>query len=133
MVLLSKWRSLSAVLLQQSYGQSGFSQGDPRHRNIQATRIFLDSILRPYIKVSSDNDERQRKLEDLLKRAARFGYLLFSQPSYWKFDWEDDQNTATERLVVFPGLLQITDDDGKPLKKPRSLEEKEAIEVASFL
>ena len=132
MVLLSKWRRISAVLLQQTYGQSGFSDGDPRKRSIQEARVFLDSILRPYVKVSSDNDERLRKLEDLLKRVARFGYLLFSQPSYWKFDWEDDRNAPTERLVIFPGLLQVTDDDGRPLKKPRSLEEKEVIEFTGL-
>ena len=132
MVLFSKWRSLSAVLLQQTYGQSVIAQNDPRHRNIQEARLYLDSILQPYIKVSPGNDERQRKLEDLLKRVARFGYLLFSQPSYWKFEWEDGGNTTVERLVIFPGLLQVTGDDGKPLKRPRLLEDKEVMEVKNF-
>ena len=131
-MLLSKWRSLSAVLLQQTYGQSAIAQSDPRHHKIEEARLFLDLVLQPYIKVLPDNDERQRKLEDLLKRVARFGYLLFSQPSDWKFEWEDDQNATIERLVVFPGLLQVTDDDGKPLKRPRLLEEKEVMAIKNL-
>ena len=133
MVLLSKWRSISAFLLRRIYGQNVFSQTDPRLRNILEARLSLDLVIHPYAKVSSGNDERLRKLEDLFKRAARFGYLLFSQPSCWEFDWKDAQDAAAERLIIFPALLQVADDEGKPLQKPRVLEKQEAIEITGGL
>ncbi len=129
MALLSRWRRISSILLQKTYGESAFSQSDPRLRNIRNAQRSLDSILRPYAKESSDNDERLRKLEDLLKRAGRFGFLLFSQPSQWEFNWEKAQDTARNRLTIFPALLQVGDDDGKQLERPRVLEEQETVEV----
>lgn len=131
MVLLSRWRRISSVLLQEIYGQSAFPQSDPRLRNIHDARRSLDVILRPYAK--ADNDERLRKLEDLLRRGARFGYLLFSQPSLWKFEWENARGAAKKGFTVFPALLQVTDDDGKSLERPRILEEQEVVEVAQGL
>jgi hypothetical protein len=133
MVLLSRWRTISGVLLPKTYGQSTLSQNDPRLRNIIDARRSLDSILRPYAKEPSDNDERLRKLEDLLKRAARFGYLIFSQPSQWEFRWDNDQGAARKDLTIFPALLQVADEDGNPLQKPRVLEEQEVVEVVQCL
>lgn len=129
MVLLSRWRRISGALLPKIYGQSAFSQSDPRLRNIIDARRSLDSIFRPYAKEPFDNDERLRKLEDLLKRAARFGYLLFSQPSQWEFKWDNAQGAARKSLNIFPALLQVADEDGKPLQKPRVLEEQEVVEI----
>lgn len=133
MVLLSRWRTISGVLLSKTYGQSTFPQNDPRLRNILDAQQSLDSILRPYAKEPFDDDERLRKLEDLLKRAARFGYLLFSQPSQWGFKWDNDQSAAEKGLIIFPALLQVADEDGKPLQKPRVLEEREVIEIVQCL
>jgi hypothetical protein len=59
-----------------------------------------------------------------MKRAARFGFLLFSQPSSFRFDWSEG---GAEPLVVFPALLQVTNDDAKPLSTPRALAPKEVV------
>ncbi len=133
MVLLSKWRTISGVLLPKIYGQSSFSRSDPRLPNIIHARRSLDSIFRPYAKEPFDDDERLRKLEDLLKRAARFGYLLFSQPSQWEFKWDNALGAARNGLTIFPALLLVADEDGIPLQKPRVLEEQEMIEVVQGL
>ena len=72
-----------------------------------------------------DDQERMRKLEEIMRRAARFGFLLFSQPSTWSFDWEAPQNAGRGALVIFPALLQVGDDEGKQRSMPRALEDQE--------
>lgn len=94
---------------------------DPRLANIGSALNLADSFLRPCAKDAGD-DERLVNLAEIMKRAARFGFLLFSQPSSFDFDWTDNGG-----LVVFPGLLQISDDNGKPLVSPRTFSQKEVV------
>ncbi|KAI4210810.1 MAG: hypothetical protein LQ351_006392 [Letrouitia transgressa] len=125
MAFLSKWRTISAALLQRSYGSGSFSSSDPRNRNINNALEALNTLLRPYADSQRDDNERERKLEEIMRRAARFGFLLFSQPSTWNFDWETPQNAGRGALVIFPALLQVGDDNGKKTPIPRALEEQE--------
>ncbi|KAL9607047.1 MAG: hypothetical protein Q9167_008001 [Letrouitia subvulpina] len=127
MAFISKWRTISAALLQRTYGSGSFSSSDPRNRNINNALEALNSLLRPYADGQHDDKERERKLEEIMRRAARFGFLLFSQPSTWNFDWETPQNAGRGALVIFPALLQIGDDTGKKSPMPRALEEQELV------
>lgn len=83
-------------------------------------------ILQPYAKTNGDQGGRVRNLEEIMKRGMRFGYTLFSHPSSWKFDW---QGTNDKQLVVFPGLLQMTNEAGGSLQQPRSLGDKETMRL----
>ena len=122
MAFLSKWRSISAFLLQKNYGQPNFSKDDARIPNISKGLETLDSVLFLYADESRDNQERLLNLEEIIKRAARFGYLLVSQPSLWKFEWDRSTGSA---LVVFPGLQQVGDDNGQKMRMPRVVGEPE--------
>ncbi|KAL9046506.1 MAG: hypothetical protein Q9214_000675 [Letrouitia sp. 1 TL-2023] len=127
MAFLSKWRTISAALLQRTYGSGSFSSSDPRNHNINNALEALNTLLRPYADGQRDDNERERKLEEIMRRAARFGFLLFSQPSTWNFDWETPQNAGRGALVIFPALLQVGDDNGKKSPMPRALEEQELV------
>lgn len=94
-----------------------FSRTDSRRRNIGNALQSLEKILYPYAENHHDNEERLNKLEEILKRGARFGFLLFSQPSLWRFDWTMEAGT----LIVFPNLLQISDESGQTVSEPRVL------------
>lgn len=115
--MLSEWRSLSAHLLKKTYDQQTFSHTDRRRHNIEKALQALDKILYPYANHNLDNDERLNKLEEILKRGARFGFLLFRQPSLWRFDWD----MAAGTMIIFPGLLQIQDENGQIIVRPRVL------------
>lgn len=131
MAFLSKWRTVTAFLLHRTYGQSTFSKNDDRGRNIAEVLQILDSILRFYATESSDEKQRLHNLEEILKRAARFGFLLFSQPSLWKFEWDEPLNSHQGSLVIFPGLLQIGDDNGQSLPRPRRVGEQEIYNAST--
>lgn len=125
MAFMSKWRTITASLLQSKYGGTAFSSYDPRNPNIAEALRSLDAILAPFALEERDSRERTQKLEEILRRGARFGFLLFSQPSTWEFDWNTPPNAGRGALAVSPALLQVGDDNGRRLPRPRIVEEQE--------
>jgi hypothetical protein len=109
--------------MQPTYGQSVLDSSDPRLESIKDASIILDSILRPFADLRMNNNERRRNVEEILKRAASFAFILFSQPSTWSFDWKEEQGVKSGNLCVFPALLQTSDETGEPVKPPRQLSE----------
>ncbi|KAI4122381.1 MAG: hypothetical protein LQ338_005854 [Usnochroma carphineum] len=125
MAFMSRWRSITASLLQSKYGQGTFSSYDPRNQNISEALHALDSILSPFEMDERSNQERVQKLEEILRRGARFGFLLFSQPSTWDFDWNTPASAGKGALAMFPAFVQVGDDNGRRLARPRVLEKQE--------
>lgn len=70
-----------------------------------------------------EDGARSRNLEEILKRSAQFAFTLFSQPTSWKFDWQNGQNVNSGSLCIFPALVQVTDENGEPLHPPRPFSE----------
>ena len=95
---------------------------DPRARKIQVLSQQLDAVLHRF--ASSSGAERQQNLTEILKRAARFGYILFSQPTDWVFDWQLPRGASPDEAVVFPALVQIGDDQGERRTVPQRLGEE---------
>jgi hypothetical protein len=120
---MSKWRVITAELLQSVYVRNPFSAVDPRSQNIKAAINVLEGILQPYADSRVDNTQRRRNLEEILKRSALFAFTLFSQPSSWKFDWQDEEVFKSGSLCVFPALVQVTDENGDSVKPPRPFSE----------
>ncbi|KAL9009328.1 MAG: hypothetical protein Q9173_005631 [Seirophora scorigena] len=141
MPFMSRWRALTASLLQSKYGdKTTFTSYDARNPNVTAALHALDAILSPFASSSSSEQqqdggggsgqERRQKLEEILRRAARFGFLLFAQQSTWDFDWTPplQQQHAAGRggaLAVAPALVQVGDEAGRRLQRPRVVEEQE--------
>ncbi|KAL5386403.1 hypothetical protein DPSP01_004129 [Paraphaeosphaeria sporulosa] len=122
-LLYTKWRALTAELLQPTHVRNPFSGTDGRIRNIQAAATLLDSVLRPFADSRMDDGARSRNLEEMLKRSAQFAFTLFSQPSAWDFDWQDEQSVKSGSLCIFPALVQVADENGEPLHPPRPFSE----------
>lgn len=120
---LSKWRTLTAELMQTTYGRNAFSANDSRNQNILRAVEVLDTVLHPYADARMDNNERRRNLEEILKRAASFAFMLFSQPSSWKLEWENPHGLEPNTLVIFPALVQVVDEMGRSLSPPRAFSE----------
>lgn len=118
---LSKWRQITAALSGNAFTQE-LPKDDSRMANIARALSLADTFLRPCAK-DVDHEKRLVNLEAIMKRAARFGFLLFSQPSSFQFDWTDNDSG----LVVFPGLLQVSDENGRPVASPRAFGSKEVI------
>lgn len=122
---MSRWRAFTAALLQDRYGGTTLTASDARNRNVSEALQALDAVLDPFADEQRDNRERLQKLEEILRRSARFGFTLFSQPSLLEFDWNTPPSAGRGTLVVSPALTQVTDDNGRRLPRARVLEEQD--------
>lgn len=121
---LAHWRGLTAELLQSTYANNPFTTSDPRHRSIENALHALDGILLPFADSRMDNTQRMQNLREIIKRAATFAFTLFSQPSTWEFDWQEQQQGGLSGgLCVFPAFVQVTDESGEAIRPPRVLSE----------
>lgn len=116
---------VSADLLQKTYGgQRTLSHADSRYPNIENAFQTLDRVLYPYAKQSLNSD-RLKNLEEILKRGARVGFLLFSQLSIWKFDWKEPGRARAGTRTVFPALIKVEDGNEQTTGTQRVLVEGE--------
>ncbi|KAF4629764.1 hypothetical protein G7Y89_g8383 [Cudoniella acicularis] len=124
LALLSKWKTISGALLQQQYGQP-LTENDPRNTAITQALAEADSILLPFVDSSVHTAGRGRNLDGIMRRAAQFAFLLFSQPSSFQFDYAGTGQANS--LVVFPALLQTVNDEAEAVSPPRVLSAKEIM------
>jgi hypothetical protein len=114
MAFLSKWRQITSALFPPSYNQANsMDASDPRGENVRKAVQVADEILCHY--ANTNDPERLRNLEEITKRAVRLAFMLFSHPTFWKFDWT---GAAPSELVIFPALLQLTNEAGTLLPRP---------------
>lgn len=112
-------------MLQPTYGSKTITDADPRAHNIGLALDDLDSVLTRLRARRDENAQRRRNLEEILKRAASFAFILFSHPSFWTFDWQANHTHEPGSVVIFPALLQVTDESGQRHSRPRTFEEME--------
>jgi hypothetical protein len=120
---MARWRVMTAELIQSNYVRNPFTSSDSRNASIQSTFMVLDSVLQPYADSRMNNEERKRNLEELLKRSALFAFTLFSQPSAWEFEWQEEQGVTSGELCIFPALVQVADETGQSVSPPRPFSE----------
>lgn len=124
--VFSKWRSETAFLLQPL--RSNRTPLRPNETELQPSidrnMALLDEIVQPFISPGPSAKEQQGKnLRAIMFEAAKFGLILFSQPTSWAFDWKTGRkgsNTTTNAqprssLVVFPALVKSSNVNGKHL------------------
>ena len=122
--LFSKWKTISGVLLQQQYDQQP-GVDDVRNDNIAQILTVAEPVLHPFIDPNIDINARKRNLDGVMKRAAQFAFLLFSQPGSFNFDFRG--RGQPDCLLVFPAFLQTVSDEAEILSPPRVLSEAEVV------
>jgi hypothetical protein len=125
MAFLTKWRTMTAFLMNITATQTTSPLKTIPNGHILNTIADVEHVIGTYASSSSNEATRQSSLEEIVRRASRIAAVLFSQPAFWTFDWENTGNG----LVVFPGLMKLTDANGSVLREPVLLEEKKIVEV----
>ncbi|KXT13843.1 hypothetical protein AC579_6893 [Pseudocercospora musae] len=110
LALLSKWRHLTGALMPPS---KTMLPDEPRHFNIGQLAKDLDGVLR-YC-ASPDGNGRLANMTEIIRQGAYVGYVLFVHPTAWVFEWGHE---AGNELVVFPALVQMSDEHGRPQARP---------------
>lgn len=113
---LVKWRALTAQVLQSDKTRSAFETNNGRTSSVHASLDMVDRVLRPFANGRMNDVQRRRNLEEIIKRSANFALTLFSQPSSYDFDWQVDPCTASGELCLFPALMQVADEFGRPIR-----------------
>lgn len=129
-LMLSRWRQMTAALMAGTYDHDTISTSDPRQRNIRVLVDRLDAILAPLASPAHGADSRRENLEEVVKRGARFAYMLFTQPTEWEFSWDRPARERGE-WVVFPEILRVTDEAGTRLAQPQAYGAAQVVNVDS--
>ena len=111
---------MTATLASSLYGRDAFGPQDTRLEQVHSVVGDIDTFLAP-LADNVDHETRLNNLEEIVKRSARLAWTLFSQPCEFQIDWRDEG----QGLVVYPGLLQVADENGKQMRQPRSFAKKE--------
>lgn len=137
LALLSRWKQISATLLHATYMEGAFSPFDSRTINIERAIEDLDPLLGTFA-ITDDASSRVKRISDLrnvLRKGARFAFLLFSQPCLWTFDWYQNREIEAcegqlrptkvpgrsekacfqlplAEIVIWPTLLRAVDEKG---------------------
>ncbi|WQF75881.1 hypothetical protein CDEST_00895 [Colletotrichum destructivum] len=115
---LSKWRTLSAFLLQPSRSQR--TPLSPVESEVSPKAHNLATALNKFVHhfVPMDQGSRCQQLEHLqavILEFAKLGYEILSQPGDWHFTYgADDADAAgVQPVVVCPGVDKLSRKDGR--------------------
>jgi hypothetical protein len=128
--LLSRWKQISATLLHSTYVGNAFTHFDSRTVNIERALQDLDPLLTAYAlphNVGHATDARLVDLRDVLRQGAKFAFTLFSQPSFWKFDWKSDRAIAHGKAECQHDPETFFDKNGEGATEPAKLTAAEIV------
>lgn len=117
-----KWRQLSAFLLHPNRSdRTPFApSGEATAQQAQQLALELNRFLEPFVLRGRERSyEQESHLQQVLTECARFGYVLFSQPSEYRFDYDDQGRLGG--IVVCPGLERVSDEEGWGYMTPQVL------------
>jgi len=125
---LTRWRQLSAFLLNPSRSERTplIPTEDVSTQQAQHLTTILNRFTGAF--ASSDREqayEQENHLREVIVECAGLGYVLFSQPAEFRFNFID-KGSAPNRgkcLVTFPGLEKIRDESGMGHQSPITVTE----------
>lgn len=121
---MTKWRQLSAFLLHENRSERTPLAPPEEATAQQAQQLAreLNRFLEPFVLRDRDGElgyDQESHLQQVLTECARFGYVLFSQPSEYRFDYDDQGRLGG--LVLCPGLERVSDEEGRRYATPQVL------------
>ena len=116
---LSQWRRLSAHLRPKPSDDTTYIA--QRDRRIEDAVETISRAFSPWRNPKHSDDSTIRSLTNILRSAADFDFVLFSQRTVFEWVWDPPQSNATNLIVLFPAMVKVADDDGQKLGIPRQL------------
>ncbi|KID69035.1 uncharacterized protein G6M90_00g054020 [Metarhizium brunneum] len=128
---LRKWRSLSVFLLHPSRSLRTPLPTDNATVTLQAEELAkaLNPFLRIFVETDPDVIRQQgAHLEAVIVECTKLGYVLLSHPCDWGLVTKVAPNKqGVTGLVVEAGLEKLSDRDGPPYPRPRTVVEAVAV------
>ena len=114
--------------MQKTYASENIDADDPRQINIRSLTQALYEVLEPFSHAQNSAD-RLQDLHAVIEQGALLGYDLFVQPATWIFEWHVQQEDHKQRVVIFPALVQTTDNEGVLLAEPERHTHMHVVEL----
>ncbi|KAM5376422.1 hypothetical protein ACJZ2D_005476 [Fusarium nematophilum] len=131
---LSKWRVLSAFLLHPARSERtplALSEATaiPQSNGLASA---LNTVLHHFVPSEPGQCEAQTEhLKDVILEFAKFGYVLLSQGSDWRFTYETSTAGESQRaVVVCAGLEKLSHRDGRRYGSPQLVEAPRVVLVS---
>lgn len=109
---LARWRQVTAYLLRPDRARRAplVPGREVCEGPAEELADALNEFLEPFI--GSDRGEQKDALRGVIVACAAFGYVLFSQPCEYRFQFES-QRGGEDAMVVFPGLQMVVGEGGR--------------------
>ncbi|KAI1773622.1 hypothetical protein F4818DRAFT_96181 [Hypoxylon cercidicola] len=118
-IALTRWRQLSAFLLhsERSDRTPLTPPEEVSTHKAQQLAMSLNAFLEPFVAEGREERyEQENHIREVIAECATFGYHLFSEPSEYRFRFED--GVSPFNIVVCPGLDRISDEEGRRYPPP---------------
>ncbi|KAI1758859.1 hypothetical protein GGR53DRAFT_524329 [Hypoxylon sp. FL1150] len=116
---LTRWRQLSAFLLhpKRSDRTPLIPPEDVSTHKAQQLAMNLNAFLESFVAGGREERyEQENHLREVIAEITTFGYRLLSEPSEYRFRFEDGVSPNT--IVICPGLDRISDEEGRRYPPP---------------
>ncbi|KAF3011185.1 hypothetical protein E8E13_011577 [Curvularia kusanoi] len=137
LALLSRWKQITATLLQATYEEDAFSPFDARTINIERAMEDLGPLLNSYAipnDAGFEKGSRVRELRDIVRMGAQFAFTLFSQPCLWSFDWYHNREIEAAEGQLHPEKIDKFKSDAARSEAMRfSVDKKDIVIWPSLL
>lgn len=121
-VALTRWRQLSVFLLHQDRSERTplTPTEDVSTHSAQRLAVSLGRFLEVFVPIDREaRYEQENHLREVIVECATFGYLIFSQPSEFQFQY--NTQSKLNAVVTCPGLAKISDEEGRRYTSPHVL------------
>ena len=127
---MSRWRTLSAFLLHPQRAERTPLLPSDHAVLPQAAGLAnaMMSFLQPFVAPGAAQGQAEH-LQAVILECTKLGYVLFSQPSDWRFTHSAVAQPGVRFLVVCAGLLKLGNKDGRLYDAPQQVTAPVLVQV----
>lgn len=114
------WHRLTAFLMHENPDRRTRLLPPPSvEPRVEALIMLLQEFLVHFVRIDDDHciDKQQARLAGVFRQCVKFGYEVFSHPTDWEFAYPQQE----QNVVVVPGLLKRSTNEGELCRPPRML------------
>jgi hypothetical protein len=122
------WRMLTSNIYTRGHNLQGHTSAISQREAIAALVEDFATAFAPYVDSHFTVEDHLGHLTSVVQAAADLGSWLFSQPCSFEFRWSP-LVTPLNQVIMFPAVLKVGDEQGRPLSVPHTLVEETSARI----
>ncbi|KAJ6044439.1 hypothetical protein N7499_006940 [Penicillium canescens] len=122
------WRILTSNIYTRGHNPQGPTSAISQREAVAALVEDFATAFAPYFDSHSTVEDHLSHLTSVVQAAADLGAWLFSQPCSFEFRWSP-LVTPLNQVIMFPAVLKVGDEQGRPLSVPHTLVEETSARI----